>query len=82
MANPILGTPVVIQNTAAIPVSLESANLDTDGAKVPVNKAHTYTYDDSGNMATDTVTDGTLQWVRTYSYANGQMRSDSGWVRQ
>lgn len=55
---------------------------DTQGNPVPVNKAHAYTYDTSGNLATDTVTDGTSTWVRTYLWNSGAQTSDSGWVKQ
>lgn len=56
--------------------------LDTNGNLVPVNKAHQFTYDTSGNLQTDTVIDGNSMWVRTYSYANGNQTADSGWVKQ
>lgn len=79
----LIGTPVVVVNQGAIPVTVVSSDdLDTDGQRVPTNKAHTYTYDSSGNLATDTVTDGASSWVRTYTYANGAQVSDSGWVKQ
>lgn len=45
---------------------MTGSELDTDGNPVPVFKDRTYTYDGSGNLATDTVTDGTDTWVRTY----------------
>lgn len=61
---------------------LFASQLDTEGEIVPVWKAHTYTYDDSGNIKTDTVTDGGMTWVRTYTYRMGQQLSDSGWVEQ
>lgn len=57
-------------------------SLDTDGNPVPVWKAHNFTYDGSGNLATDTVTDGTRTWVRTYMWMSGAQTSDSGWVKQ
>lgn len=57
-------------------------SLDTDGALVPTNQGHSYTYDSSGNLVTDTVSDGTSTWVRTYTYQNGAQTTDSGWVKQ
>ncbi len=57
-------------------------SLDTDGNPVPVWKSHSFTYDGSGNLATDTVTDGTSTWVRTYQWANGAQTVDTGWVKQ
>lgn len=66
-----------------LPVAaMTGQELDTDGSAVPVFKAHSYTYDGSGNLATDTVSDGTSTWVRTYTWDNGAQASDSGWVKQ
>lgn len=59
-----------------------ATEMDTQGNPVPVYKAHAFTYDGSGNLATDTVTDGTSTWVRTYTYTNGAQATDSGWVKQ
>lgn len=82
-SKPILGTPVVIQNVEAIPVTVVSSdNLDTNGTPVPTHKAHTYTYDASGNLATDTVTDGSSTWVRSYTTGPTGTTADSGWVKQ
>lgn len=55
---------------------------DTQGNPVPTYKPHEYTYDGSGNLLTDTVSDDTGSWVRTYAYTNGALVSDSGWVKQ
>lgn len=57
-------------------------SVDTDGNLVPTNKAHTFAYDSSGNLVTDTVTDGVSTWVRTYTYRMGAQVTDSGWVKQ
>ena len=55
---------------------------DTAGNEVPVWKARTFAYDTSGNLSTETISDGGSQWVRTYSYAQGAQTTDSGWVKQ
>jgi hypothetical protein len=55
--------------------------LDTAGGIVPVHKGVTNTYDPSGNLQTQTVKNGST-WIRTYTYTNGEVTSDSGWVRQ
>lgn len=55
---------------------------DTSGEEVPTWLAHAYTYDSSGNLKTDTVTQGDVSWVRTYTWDNGVQTGDSGWVRQ
>jgi YD repeat-containing protein len=59
-----------------------ATEFDTDGNPVPTWKAHAYTYDQSGNLATDTVSDGSNTWVRTYTWAVGGQSADSGWVKQ
>lgn len=63
-----------------LPVRL--VETDTTGGAVPTWKAHSFTYDGSGNLATDTVTDGANTWVRTYMWSNGAPTTDSGWVKQ
>ncbi len=75
-------TPNVSQTD--VNTALEKAVLeqDTDGNPVPTNRGHSFTYDSSGNLVTDSVTDGTSTWVRTYTYQNGAQTTDSGWVKQ
>lgn len=55
--------------------------LDTNGGIVPVHKGLANTYDPSGNLRTQTVKNGST-WIRTFTYTNGEVASDSGWVRQ
>lgn len=62
--------------------SFVAAELDTAGNPVPTYKGHEYSYDDSGNLLTDTVTDGGATWVRTYVTGPTGRTSDSGWVKQ
>lgn len=59
-----------------------AGDRDNDGNPVPTWKPHTFTYDGSGNLSTDTVTDGTDTWVRTYMWDGAAQSSDSGWVKQ
>lgn len=58
-----------------------NVDLDTDGNIVPTYRGFTNTYDASGNLATQTVKNGGT-WVRTLTYRNGEVASDSGWVKQ
>lgn len=58
------------------------SEMDTEGRLVPVNAGHTFTYDGNGNLKTDTVSDATGAWVRTYTYTGGVQSADSGWVKQ
>lgn len=63
-------------------LELAMSDRDTDGNAVPTWKGRTYTYDGSGNPQTETVTDGTDSWVKTYTYTGGTLSADSGWVKQ
>jgi YD repeat-containing protein len=53
-------------------------NFDPDGC------LHTYTYDGSGNLLTDTATDPATQsvYVKTYTYTGANLTSESAWVKQ
>ena len=73
---------IQLLSNLALAGSASTADMDTQGAAVPTNKAHAYTYDDSGNLSTDTVTDGANTWVKTYAYTPSGPSSDSGWVKQ
>lgn len=79
----VFGNPTTIfAGVAGSGSSSASADLDTNGDPVPTYKAHTYTYDDSGNLSTDSVTDDTNTWIRTYTYTPSGPATDSGWVKQ
>lgn len=58
-----------------------AVDLDTDGGIVPTHRGVANTYDASGNLVTQTVKNGGT-WVRTLTYTNGEVASDSGWVKQ
>ena len=80
-----IGVVLIDETGAAIgrnATASTASDLDTAGNPVPTYKAHSYTYDPSGNLATDTVSDGVNTWVRSYAYAMGAQSSDSGWVKQ
>jgi YD repeat-containing protein len=68
-------------NTAGV-LTVTTVELDTNAGIAPTWKAHAYTYDGSNNLKTDTITDGTNIWVKTFVYENGYQVSDSGWVKQ
>jgi len=72
--------PALIARVGGLEMAIQ--DRDTAGNIVPTWKAHSYTYDNSGNLSTDTVTDGSGTWVRTYMWSNGAQTSDSGWVKQ
>lgn len=84
LVDPNTGEPYAFVNNGSggLTVTNTRSDLDTDGNPVPTNRAHAYTYDDSGNLSTDTVTDGANTWRRTYTYTPSGPASDSGWVKQ
>ena len=43
--------------------------------------AHTYGYS-AGLLVTETATDGTSTWVKTYSYTSGNLTGETKWVKQ
>lgn len=89
-------TTIIDRYANAVPVWLVDANgnavgtaqaapvsdMDTDGNPVPTYKPQTFTYDDSGNLITATVRDGSSSWVRTLTWTGGAQSADSGWVKQ
>jgi len=73
----------VTSASGANPTAVSSpTDRDIAGNEVPTYRPHAFTYDNSGNISTETVTDGTSTWVRTYTYVQGQLAADSGWVKQ
>ncbi|MFM0326071.1 hypothetical protein [Caballeronia glebae] len=42
----------------------------------------TYAYNGDGTLSTETCTDGTRVWVKTYSYTVGKLTGESAWVKQ
>ena len=67
----------------AAPVRTADTVLDSTGQPFsPDACAHTYGYNASGLIVTDTATDGTTSWVKTYSYnATAQLTGETNWVR-
>lgn len=47
----------------------------------PDSCTHTYGYS-AGLLVTDTATDGTSTWVKTYSYTSGNLTGETKWVKQ
>lgn len=70
------------QLVTAADLELAMAERDTDGSAVPTWKGRTFTYDTSGNRQTETVTSGGDSWIKTYTYTDGNMVAESGWVKQ
>ena len=66
-----------VQKTLAV-------ELDSTRQEVyPDACSHTFGYDGSGRLSTDTMTDGTSTWVKTYTYdGSGRLSGTSLWVKQ
>lgn len=48
----------------------------------PDNCAIAYGRDASGNITTETATDGSNSWVKTYTWTSGVLTAESKWVKQ
>lgn len=61
-----------------------NGEFDSDGNVIsPSRYNHTYGYNASGNLVTDTISDGSTTWVKTFTYnASGQLIGESVWVKQ
>ena len=66
--------------TAALPTA-ESVMDSTGKPFSPGSCAHVYGYS-AGLLVTDTATDGTTSWVKTYSYTSGNLTGETKWVKQ
>ncbi|OGB58444.1 MAG: hypothetical protein A2503_10195 [Burkholderiales bacterium RIFOXYD12_FULL_59_19] len=81
VAVPVSG-PVTDAQLRATPIKT-AVCLDSIGAAInPDAWAHTYGYDASGNLTTDTGADGASTWIKTYAYTAGILTSQTKWVKQ
>lgn len=64
--------------------SLKTVDTALDSTGQPFSPdacVHTYGYS-AGLLVTDTATDGTSTWVKTYSYTSGNLTGETKWVKQ
>ena len=66
--------------TAAL-TTAESVMDSTGQPFSPDACTHVYGYS-AGLLVTDTATDGTSTWVKTYSYTSGNLTGETKWVKQ
>jgi YD repeat-containing protein len=72
--------PVVVQGTA---FTTDTTRDSTGQSFSPAACTHAYGYDASGLIVTDTATDGTSTWIKTYTYnASAQLTGETQWVKQ
>lgn len=48
----------------------------------PDDLDHTYAYNGSSQLTSDTATDGTNTWVKTFTYSGSTVVTESGWLPQ
>lgn len=77
---------IVISNpNTSLPISIVSKIIASDGLVVnpEATAAHSYTYDTSNNLLTDTYVDlNTNTYRQTLTWTNGTLTSTSNWVKQ
>jgi hypothetical protein len=73
--------PVKLTPAGAVPTVMQVT--DSTGALFnPDACSHVYAYNASGLVTTDTATDGTATWVKTYSYTGANLTGETAWVKQ
>lgn len=83
------GSGAVDANTTRVTLATDSPAVRTadtvlDSTGQPFSPdacVHTYGYS-AGLLVTDTATDGTSTWVKTYSYTSGNLTGETKWVKQ
>lgn len=48
----------------------------------PGTMPHVYTWNGDGTIATDSCTNGTHTWLKTYTYASGKLTNETKWELQ
>lgn len=74
--------PVVLTDADGDYVASGGGAIDSAGTPIdPDNMSHVFGYT-GVNLTTDTATDGTSTWVKTFTYTNGLPTAESKWVKQ
>ena len=75
-------TPLTDAQLRATAIPTTESVMDSTGQPFsPDACTHTYGYS-AGLLVTDTATDGTSTWVKTYSYTSGDLTGETKWVKQ
>lgn len=57
--------------------------IGSDGSLIDLDSLpHTYTYNGSNQLITESVTNTINTWVKTYTYTGSNLTSESVWVKQ
>ncbi|MBK7314913.1 hypothetical protein [Candidatus Aalborgicola defluviihabitans] len=74
---------VLLDPVTGLPAAIGSSTVDSAGTPFTSDAcSHVYGYNGSGQMITDTATDGTRTWVKTFSYTSGNLTGETKWVLQ
>lgn len=73
---------VLLDPATGLPYVAGGSKDSTGAAVNPDSWAHTFAYNGTGLLLTDTATDGTSTWVKTYSYTSGMLTGETKWVKQ
>lgn len=74
---------VLLDPVTGLPAGIGSSTVDSTGTPFNADAcAHVYGYNGSGQLTTDTATDGTSTWVKTFSYTSGNLTGETKWVLQ
>lgn len=72
---------VLIDPVTGETIPAPARTVDSTGQSFnPDSCVHAYGYS-AGLLVTDTATDGTSTWVKTYSYTSGNLTGETKWVR-
>ena len=76
-------TPLTDAQLRATAIQVSATVLDSTGQPFNLGAcAHSYVRNILGRPLTDTATDGTSTWVKTYSYTSGNLTGETKWVKQ
>jgi YD repeat-containing protein len=80
-AVPVSG-PLTDTQLRASPLKVSLATDSTGATINPDGWSHVFAYNGSGQLVTDTATDGATSWVKTFTYTSGNLTGETKWVRQ
>lgn len=74
---------VLLNPVTGLAYAAASVTTDSTGEAIdPAAWSHVYAYNGNGELITDTASDGSTYWVKTFSYTAGNLTGETKWVRQ